>query len=70
LEAASYRLEPLDRVAYTVAEVAQLLGLSRDRVYELVRCNRIPSKRLGRRIVIPRKPFERWLEAADEWEAY
>lgn len=58
-----------DVVAYTVSEVAALLGVSTDKVYELVRGHVLPHKRLGRRIIVPRLGFERWLNAPDSWES-
>ena len=60
----------LERMAYTVLEVAEVLGLSKDKVYELIRGNRIPHKRLGRRIIVPRKRFEEWLAESDDWDAF
>lgn len=58
-----------DVVAYTVSEVAALLGVSTDKVYELVRGHVLPHKRLGRRIIVPRVGFERWLDAPEPWES-
>jgi excisionase family DNA binding protein len=52
---------PLPRSAYSVAEVAQSLGLSTDAVYALLDKGDIPSVRLGTRRVIPAAAFERWL---------
>ena len=43
-----------DRLVYTVAEAAQLLGVSRAFAYELVARGEIPVIRLGRRILIPK----------------
>ncbi len=42
-----------DRRAYTVEEVARLLGVSRGSAYEAVRSGQIRSLTIGRRIVIP-----------------
>ena len=42
-----------DRQAYTVEEVARLLGISRGSAYEAVRTGQIRSLTIGRRIVIP-----------------
>jgi excisionase family DNA binding protein len=39
----------------TVEESATLLGISRGLAYELVRRGSIPSIRLGRRLVVPRR---------------
>jgi excisionase family DNA binding protein len=58
-----------DVVAYTVSEVAALLGVSTDKVYELVRGRVLPHKRLGRRIIVPRVGFERWLATPEPWES-
>lgn len=55
------------KVAYSVQEVAQLLGISTDKVYELLRANEIPHKRIGRRYIIPCVLFDGWLNRADPW---
>lgn len=43
-----------------VEEVAQLLDVSRDTVYRHVRSGTLPSTRLGRLWLIPRRALERW----------
>ena len=58
-----------ERKAYNVTRVAEMLGVSVDTVYELVRGNRIPHKRLGRRIIIPASAFDEWLNDTDEWQS-
>lgn len=45
----------------TVIEVAQLLRISRNTCYDLVHEGRIPSVRLGRRVLIPRQGLEEWI---------
>ena len=62
--------ELIAKQAYSVQEVAALLGVSSDKVYELTRANVIPHKRLGRRIIIPAKPFDAWLNSSDTWESF
>lgn len=57
-------------LAYSVGEAASLMGVSNDKVRELVRANEIPHKRIGRRIIIPRAAFERWLNEADSWASF
>lgn len=49
------------RAILTVAEVAELLGISRGTAYEYVRTGELPSVRLGRRLVIPKHRFEELL---------
>ncbi|MGI8758451.1 MAG: helix-turn-helix domain-containing protein [Acidimicrobiales bacterium] len=53
-----------DRLTLTVEEAAQLLGISRALGYELVARGELPSIRLGRRIVVPRRALDALLERA------
>lgn len=53
-----------DRITYSVDEVAQMLGISRGLAYEMVARGELPSVRLGRRLLIPCRAFERWLDEA------
>lgn len=50
------------RVVYTVPEVAALLGINLPKAYELARQEGFPAIRIGRRIVVPKEAFHRWLE--------
>lgn len=52
------------RVTLTVPEAARMLGISRNEAYLAVQRGEIPARRIGRRIVIPRVAFERWLDDA------
>ena len=45
---------PDDRLVYTVAEAAKLLGISRAFAYELVARGELPVIRLGRRRLVPK----------------
>ncbi|MHB1930353.1 MAG: helix-turn-helix domain-containing protein [Acidimicrobiales bacterium] len=49
----------------TVEEAGQLLGISRGLAYELVRRGAIPSLRLGRRLVVPRRRLIAMVEDLD-----
>lgn len=58
------------RLVLSVTEVAAALGISRTHAYELVARGELPSLRLGRRIVVPRRGLERLLDAgADDGHA-
>ncbi|MGH3828236.1 MAG: helix-turn-helix domain-containing protein [Pseudonocardiaceae bacterium] len=57
------------REIYTVAQVARMLNMNLGTVYHLLREGVIPAKRLGRRWVIPRKRFHRWLDGLSNGEA-
>ena len=43
-----------DRLVYSVSELAVVLGMHEKTVYKLIRANAIPSKRFGRRIIVPK----------------
>ena len=59
-----FNVRDVERVTFTVAEAAKMLGINRIKMYEITRRADFPSIRLGRRIVIPRRAFENWLESA------
>jgi excisionase family DNA binding protein len=48
---------------FTVEEVAVELRISRASCYEMVRSGKIPSIRLGRRILVPADALEKLLSA-------
>ena len=58
-----------DRLTLTVEEAARLLGISRALGYELVARGQLPSVRLGRRIVVPRRALDALLDAASQESA-
>ena len=45
----------------TVIDVAEVLGISRTGAYELVRQAGFPALNIGKRIVIPKEEFVRWI---------
>jgi excisionase family DNA binding protein len=55
-----------DAVVLSVAEAADVLGISDDLVYELVARGELPCLHLGRRRVIPRRAIELVIERAME----
>ena len=44
------------------AEMASLMGVSVNLVYDGLRRNEIPNRRVGRRFVVARRRFLSWLE--------
>lgn len=50
-----------DRITLTAPEVAQLLGLHIDTVYDLARKKEIPCVRIRRRVFFRREAIERWM---------
>ena len=51
-----------ERLVYTVAEAARMLGISRAHGYDLVASGELAHVRLGRRVVIPVRVIERLLD--------
>ena len=48
----------------TIDQTAQLLGLGRTAAYEAARRGQFPTRRLGRRLVVPVPALLAWLEAS------
>jgi excisionase family DNA binding protein len=46
----------------TVTELAGILRISKKNTYELVHSDSFPSITVGRRILIPKPAFKKWLE--------
>lgn len=58
-----------DKIALSVAEAAELLGLSRPSVYRLMRCEGFPCFKLGTRTLISRSGLEEWVRRQAERSA-
>ncbi|MFR6185280.1 MAG: helix-turn-helix domain-containing protein [Lawsonibacter sp.] len=56
----SYEDLPLFLNAETVSKV---LGIAPSSAYELLHEQNFPSLRIGNRIVVPKEPFIRWVDA-------
>ena len=50
------------RLCITVPEAAEMLGLSRNFAYELVKQKQLPVIKFGKRLLIPRIALEKMLE--------
>ena len=53
----------------SVPEAGRLIGCGRNLSYELARTGKIPTIRLGRKLVVPKEAFEKWLAEAGQTEA-
>ena len=56
----------MESLTFTVDETAQLLRISRNTAYNLVREGRLPVLRLGRRLLVPKKGLDNLL--AGGWQ--
>ena len=52
-------------LVYSVDEARRLLKISRGLIYEAINAGRIPSIRIGRRILIPRSGLERLFDEVE-----
>ena len=58
----------MNKLALSVPEVAELLGLNARTIYKMCNAGEIPCKRIGEkktRIIISRKSLEEWLNKED-----
>ncbi len=52
----------MERDVLSVRDVAQRLEVGLQSAYKIIKDGTIPSIRIGRKYVVPRVRFERWLE--------
>lgn len=53
-------------LTYSVAEVAEQLGVSVSKVYQLAKIKGFPTVMMGKRIRISKKGLERWVDEQAE----
>jgi excisionase family DNA binding protein len=53
----------VERLALSVVEAAAVLGVSKDAIYDAVRCHELPAIRIRRRILIPLAALEQLMTA-------
>ena len=49
------------RATMSVADAGRVLGIGRGAAYEAARRGDFPTRRIGKRILVPIKAFESWL---------
>jgi len=50
-----------EKQTLTVTEVARCLGIGRNSAYEAIARGEIPVIRVGKRLLVPKVAFEKWL---------
>ena len=58
--------DPMNLLLWTVADLQRVVGCGRRQAYEMVNMQGFPTIRLGRKILIPRDAFLRWLDKQTE----
>lgn len=56
----------VEREMLRPSDVAESLGVTAGRVYQLIAAGEIPATRVGRAIRIPRQAWEAWLRKTSE----
>lgn len=56
----------MEKIVYSIQEAADLLGISKSYAYELVRNGTIPVLELGKKRVIPKEKFNKWINGERE----
>jgi len=57
-----FNQEKLEPAVYDVPEIAVLLNINRVTAYQLAKTEGFPSLKIGRRVVVPKQAFHRWLD--------
>lgn len=57
---------PLQPLLLNIPQVAQLLNLSRSKVYKLIDCEGLPTKHFGRAVRISPTELDRWLKQREQ----
>ncbi len=58
--------EPVCKRAYTVDDIMEILSISRDGAYSLIKKNCFRSIKIGGRIRVPAKSFDEWLNGEEK----
>lgn len=51
---------------YSVTDIQMKLAIGKNKAYQLCTSGVFPYKRIGRTILIPKKPFETWLNSYEK----
>ncbi len=52
----------MDKLLLKPAEVTEILGIGRSRIYQMLACGALPSVRIGRSIRIPSSALREWVK--------
>jgi excisionase family DNA binding protein len=56
----------MEKLVYTVNEMAKALNIGMNSAYCLVNSKDFPKLQVGRKILIPKKSLERWVESTSK----
>lgn len=53
----------MEKLTCSIPEAAELLGISKSKMYPLARSEGFPTVKVGKRMVVSRRGLERWVAA-------
>lgn len=56
----------MEKLVYSMQEAAEGLGISKSYMYELARRGEVPALKLGKRLVVPKEKFIKWINEEKE----
>ena len=56
----------MEKLVYSVQEAAEVFGISKSYMYELARRGEVPALKLGKRLVVPKEKFIKWINEEKE----
>lgn len=59
----------MEKMVFSIQEVADMLGISKSYAYELTRNGTIPVLELGKKRVIPKERFLKWINDKGELDS-
>lgn len=59
-------VETMEKLVYSVQEAAEVLGISKSYMYELARRGEVPALKLGKRLMVPKEKFIKWINEEKE----
>lgn len=51
----------MSKLTISIPDAARLMGVGKNRVYEMAKSGQIPVLKIGNRYIIPKANFEAWL---------
>ena len=60
---------PENKVTLTVSEAAEMIGISKPSMYEVVRAGKVRSVKVGKKILISRQSLLDWLKKGETYGA-
>lgn len=58
---------PSAKVVLTVQEAAEELGISKPKMYEIIRAGKLHTVNIGKKILISRQSMLDWIKKGDSW---